>query len=283
MPATEVARRARRLQLAAIFHAGSGHPGGSLSCTDLLVCLWQQYYREREPNQASGGEQFVLSKGHACPALYAVGAEFDLIPAAEVLRLRKLDSPCQGHPHIVDLPWTGASTGSLGQGFSVAVGKALALRQLQLDGHVTVVLGDGELQEGQVWEAAMSAAHHKLGKLTAVVDYNKLQSDDRNSNICELEPLVEKWRAFGWRILEVDGHDFDALSQAFGEARTESDQPCCILAHTVKGRGVRYMEDSPLWHGSVCLTKEQLREALVDLETPENEISSWIIGEVPCG
>ncbi|MFT7663239.1 MAG: transketolase, partial [Planctomycetota bacterium] len=281
MPITELAQRVRRLQLAAIFHAGSGHPGGSLSCTDILVWLWEFLYRDDEPNRATGGEQFVLSKGHAAPALYAVGAEFGLITPAEAMRLRKLDSPCQGHPHVIDLPWTGASTGSLGQGFSVAVGKALALRHRNLDGHVTVILGDGELQEGEVWEAAMSAAHHKLGKLSVVVDFNKLQSDDLNSNICGLEPLADKWRSFGWRTLEVDGHDFDALGRAFAEARSESDQPTCIIAHTIKGQGIGYMEASPLWHGSVCLTEKQLRDALIELETPEAEIADWIKGEAP--
>ena len=279
----ELATRARRLQLAAIYHAQSGHPGGSLSCTDLLVWLWANVYRDVAPGDAKGGEQFVLSKGHACPALYAVGAEFGLITRHEALRLRKLGSPCQGHPHVVDLPWTGASTGSLGQGFSVGIGKALAMRHRKLSGFVTVVLGDGELQEGEVWEGAMSAAHHKLGNLIAVVDYNKLQSDDWNSSICGLEPLADKWRSFGWRTLEVDGHDYDALDAVFTEARSASEQPTCILAHTHKGQGVGFMKDSPLWHGSVCLTTEQLRDSLVDLDTPEAEINDWIEGSAPRG
>ncbi len=280
----ELATRARRLQLAAIYHAGSGHPGGSLSCTDLLVWLWQNAYREAVPNDAAGGEQFILSKGHAAPALYAVGAEFGLMTRDEALTLRKLGSPCQGHPHVVDLPWTGASTGSLGQGFSVGVGKALAMKHRKLAGFVTVILGDGELQEGECWEAAMSAAHHKLGNLIAVVDYNKLQSDDWNSAICGLEPLTDKWRSFGWRVLEVDGHDYDELDRVFAEARDGcSPAPTCIIAHTHKGQGVSFMEDSPLWHGSVCLTEEQLRDSLRDLGTPDDEINSWLEGSAPRG
>ncbi len=277
----ERALSVRRGLIAAIHHAGSGHPGGSLSATDLLVWLWENLYREAPPNAADGGEQFVLSKGHACAALYAVGAEFGLIERAELLRFRKLGSPLQGHTHVVDLPWTGASTGSLGQGFSVAIGKALALRHRCLPGAVTVILGDGELQEGEIWEGAMFAAHHGLDRLCAIVDYNKMQSDDRNENICGLEPLPEKWRAFGWHVTEIDGHDLDAIGEAIRAARAHEGAPSAIVAHTLKGKGVSFMEGSPLWHGSVALSADETGRALRDLGAGEDEIAAWLAGSVP--
>ncbi len=275
--------RARRGLLAAIHHAGSGHPGGALSCTDLLVWLWENLYRDAPPNSHDGGEQFVLSKGHACPALYAVAAEYGLVERAELLRFRKLGSALQGHTHVVDLPWTGASTGSLGQGFSVAIGKSLALRHRKLAGRVTVILGDGELQEGEVWEGLMFAAHQRLGSLCAIVDYNKLQSDDWNANICGLEPLVTKLGAFGWNTLEIEGHDFDAIGDAVVHAREEppDGRPTAIVAHTVKGKGVSYMEGSPLWHGSVKLSRADLERALLELGADADEVQAWLEGRVP--
>lgn len=276
------AARARRSQLAAIYQAGSGHPGGSLSCTDILTCLWDREYSEAPPNGPEG-HQFVLSKGHACPALYAVGAEYGLLPTSELLRLRKLGSPAQGHAHVVDLPWTGASTGSLGQGFSVATGKALAMKMKSIPGHVTALLGDGELQEGEVWEAAMFAAHHNLSGLRVVIDFNKLQSDDWNKNILGLEPLGDKWRAFGWQVIEADGHDFQSLDEAFEQSAASQESPTVVLAHTLKGKGVSFMEDSPLWHGSVQLTAEQLQASLLELGAEQAEIESWMRAEVPHG
>ena len=275
----EAARDIRRISLAAIYHAGSGHPGGALSCADLLACLygaemnlWPQ--TQSDPDR----DRFVLSKGHAAPALYAAGAHFGFCSVADALSLRKLGSKFQGHPHVVDLPWVETSTGSLGQGFSVALGMAMGLKLKKSPGRAYALLGDGELQEGQVWEAAMCAAHHRLDNLLAIIDYNKLQSDDRNENIMRLEPLAEKWRAFGWHVCEIDGHDLDAILDAFREAGQTHDKPSVVIAHTVKGRGVGYMEDQPSWHGSVKLTRAQTEDALRALGVAQDQYQRWIDG-----
>ncbi len=270
------AARIRRGTLAAIYAAGSGHPGGSLSAADLLAFLSQvELLEDRAPGEH---HRFVLSKGHACPALYATAAELGLISHASLRSLRKLGSPLQGHPHVLDTPWVETSTGSLGQGFSVAVGMALGFRHRGESARVYALLGDGELQEGEVWEAAMFSAHHKLGRLCAIVDYNKLQSDNSNANIMGLEPLAEKWAAFGWHVREIDGHDFDAMADAFDQARNTPERPSVVIAHTVKGKGVSFMEGEPPWHGSVKIREEEMRRALEDLQTPESEMEQWIDG-----
>ena len=273
----ERATRVRRGTIAAIHHARSGHPGGSLSCVELLVTLWATRFGETPPN-AVGGHQFVLSKGHACAALYAVGVEWGLVEPTALGTFRKLGSRLQGHTHVVDLPWTGASTGSLGQGFSVAIGKALGLAHRGDPGGVWCILGDGELQEGEVWEGALAAAHHGLGRLCALVDYNKLQSDNRNAAICGLEPLAAKWEAFGWHVQELDGHDTAAIAAALDAADAERDRPSVLIAHTVKGKGVAFMEDSPLWHGSVALSDEDTRGALEGLGVPPADLDAWLAG-----
>ena len=258
----EAARFVRLHSVASIYHAGSGHPGGAMSSADLFACLYGA-----EMNVWPRGiddparDRFVLSKGHAAPALYAVGAYYGFCSPKESLKLRKLNSPFQGHPHVLDLPWVETSTGSLGQGISVAIGMAIGLKLQNNPARVYTMLGDGELQEGQVWEAAMSAAHHGLGALTAVIDYNKLQSDNTNDAIMGLEPLADKWRAFGWDVQEIDGHDIAAILAALRHAGT-MPQPSVLIAHTVKGKGVPYMENIPLWHGSVKFTRQQAEDAL---------------------
>jgi len=270
-------KRVRALTCALIYHAGSGHPGGSLSCVDVLTWLWDDAFADKPPG-GERGDQLILSKGHACPALYALAHQYGLLPATDMTRLRALGSALQGHPDVVTLPWVGTSTGSLGQGFSVAVGRALGLRLQDDPGRTYVLLGDGELQEGECWEAAMSAAHFGLDHLTAIVDYNGLQSDDQNANIMGLEPLADKWRAFGWNVTVIDGHDLDAIDGAINEARRVTARPTVVIANTTKGKGVSYMEDSPLWHGSVELRDEELESALRELDVPEQDLSSWIDG-----
>jgi transketolase len=273
----EAARFIRMHSIASIYHAGSGHPGGAMSSADLFACLYGT-----EMNVWPGGvgdparDRFVLSKGHAAPALYATGARFGFCDAREALNLRKLGSPFQGHPHVLDLPWVETSTGSLGQGISVAVGMALGLRIQKNSARVYTMLGDGELQEGEVWEAAMSAAHHRLARLTAVVDYNKLQSDAHNDAIMRLEPLAAKWRAFGWDVQEIDGHDIAAILEAFRNTGLNAEMnkvPSLIIAHTIKGKGVPYMENIPAWHGSVKFTRQQAEEALAALGATAGEIA----------
>jgi len=273
------AREIRRLAVAAIYHATSGHPGGSLSCADILSVLYGNELGIDASNAASPDRnRFVMSKGHAAPALYAAWASFGLLDRKTALSLRKLNNVAQGHPHVLDLPLAETSTGSLGQGFSAAIGMALGLRHQKKSARIYALLGDGELQEGEVWEGAMCAAHHRLSNLCAIIDYNKLQSDDRNEAIMGLEPLAQKWRAFGWHTLEISGHDIAAITAALDEARAINWRPTVIIAHTIKGQGVPYMEDQPLWHGSVKLTREQAETALVSLGASAAETKDLIDG-----
>jgi transketolase len=266
----------RKHVIASIYHAGSGHPGGALSCADIIACLFGaelNIWPEKldDPNR----DRFVLSKGHAAPALYAIGAHHGFCDARAALSLRKLGSAFQGHPHVCDMPWVETSTGSLGQGFSVALGMAMGLKLQKKQARVYALLGDGELQEGEVWEAAMCATHHQLSNLCAIIDYNKLQSDDRNAAIMGLEPLAAKWQAFGWAVTEIDGHDIEQILAAFRSA-VGNATPSVIIAHTIKGKGVPYMEDKPAWHGSVKLTRDQAEEALQALGTSKLEISGLL-------
>ena len=267
----------RRHAVASIYHAGSGHPGGALSSADLLACL---YGAEMNVWPASVHDplrdRFVLSKGHGAPALYAVGSYYGFCDRKAALSLRKLNSPFQGHPHVLDLPFVETSTGSLGQGISVAIGMALGLKLQKIPARVYTLLGDGELQEGEVWEAAMSGAHHKLDNLCAVIDYNKLQSDNTNDAIMRLEPLADKWRAFGWAVTEIDGHDIPAILEAFRRAGATSGRPAVIIAHTVKGKGVPYMENIPAWHGSVKFTRGQAEEAIRALGADDAELKELL-------
>ena len=269
----------RAISIASIYHAGSGHPGGSLSCADLLACLYgaeMNVWPERIDD--ADRDRFVLSKGHAAPALYAAGAHFGFCTADDALTLRKLGSKFQGHPHVRDLPWVETSTGSLGQGFSVALGMAMGLKLKKSAARVYALLGDGELQEGEVWEAAMCAAQHKLDNFVAVVDYNKLQSDDSNANIMGLEPLGDKFRAFGWSVYEIDGHDLDEILLALEHAYETTDKPSIIIAHTVKGKGVPFMENVPHWHGSVKLTRAQAEDSLKAIGVSKTEFPRWLDG-----
>lgn len=266
------ARYIRALSVASIYHAGSGHPGGSLSCADILAVLYcAEMNLWRDALHDPARDRFVLSKGHAAPALYATGARLGFCTERDALTLRKLGSAFQGHPHVRDLPWVETSTGSLGQGFSVALGMAMGLKLKKSLARVYALLGDGELQEGEVWEAAMCAAHHWLDNFVAIVDYNKLQSDDLNDKIMALEPLGAKFQAFGWHVQEVDGHDLGALIAAFERARETSMRPSVIIANTVKGKGVPFMENGPHWHGSVKLTRTQAEESLAALGVSAGE------------
>ena len=275
----QAARYARQHIIAAIYRAGSGHPGGALSCADIMACLFGAELNlwpdtVNDPDR----DRFVLSKGHSAPTLYAVGGHYGFCDAKEALRLRKLGSPFQGHPHVGDLPWVETSTGSLGQGFSVALGMALGLRMQKRASRVYALLGDGELQEGEVWEGAMCAAHHKLDNLCIIIDYNKLQSDDKNANIMALEPLAAKWRAFEWAVAEIDGHDIPTILSTLRRAAATQGRPSVIIAHTIKGKGVPYMENVPLWHGSVKLTEAQADDALRVLGASRLEIRDWLNG-----
>lgn len=277
----DLSKRLRIGSLVAIYHAGSGHPGGALSAADLMSYISGRLLAWPTNNgNALTRDRFVLSKGHACPVLYAAAAESGLIPHRMLLTFRKLGSPLQGHPHVLDAPWVETSTGSLGQGFSAAIGMALGLRYQHSQARVYAMLGDGELQEGEVWEGAMCAGHYKLDNLCAIVDHNKLQSDDSNENIMGVEPLRAKWEAFRWHVVEIDGHDFQQINAAFNEAKQPRAKPTVIIANTLKGRGVSFMEASPLWHGSVKLRDEELVTALSELGVSEQHVGGYLDGSI---
>ncbi|WP_432762724.1 transketolase [Adlercreutzia murintestinalis] len=261
----------RRDILTMIAEAGSGHPGGSLSCIDILCALYfgdVLDYDAAAP-QKEGRDRFILAKGHAAPALYATLARAGFFPVDELLTLRKLGSRLQGHPDPQLCPGVEVSTGSLGQGLSVGCGLACGLRLNEEDGCVFVLLGDGECEEGQVWEAAMFAAHQRLGNLIAIVDGNGLQIDGHVSEVCDPADIPEKFRAFGWQVSQVDGHDLGALVRVLGEAKAAGgDAPHLIYAHTIKGKGVSFMEDVAGWHGKAP-DADQLAQALAELDACE--------------
>ena len=259
-----IARELRRDVVKMTFTAGSGHPGGSLSELDILTSLYLGVMRHnpKDPKWPDR-DRFILSKGHACPGLYAVLARCGYFPQEELSSFRKIDSRLQGHAHIMT-PGVEMNSGSLGQGLSFAIGVALAANMDKRDHRVYTLLGDGECDEGQVWEAAMAAAHYKLDNLTALVDRNGIQNDRFTNQVMELEPLPEKWRAFGWATLEIDGHDISQVLDALKEAQNTKGRPTVIIAHTVKGKGVSFMENNPDFHGRAP-TQEEYTKAMAEL------------------
>jgi transketolase len=250
-----IARECRVQIIRMLAHAGSGHPGGSLSVIDLLttIFLGRMTHDPARP-LAPERDRLILSKGHCVPALYAVMSKAGYFPEKDLITLRKLGSPLQGHPDRVALPGIEAATGSLGQGMSVALGMALGLKMAGSASRVYCVLGDGEIQEGQVWEAAMEGP--KLGQprfpldnLCVILDYNRIQLDDFVTKILDLEPVVAKWQDFGWPVIEIDGHDVAQIGKALDQAEARRGTPTFVVAHTVKGKGVSFMENNPEWHG----------------------------------
>ena len=249
--------------------AGSGHPGGSLSATDIIATLYFKHMNIDPANPDwEDRDRFVLGKGHAAPALYAALAMRGFFPEEELVTLRKLGSRLQGHPDRVKIPGVDMSTGSLGQGLSVANGMALAGRINQKGYYVYCVMGDGEIQEGQVWEAAMSASHYMLDHVIAFVDHNGLQIDGANTSVMNVMPIDEKFAAFGWNVLHIDGHDLDAIDAAIVEAKKSVAKPTVIVCETIKGKGVSFMENVVDWHG-VAPTAEEARQALAELSAGE--------------
>ncbi len=260
------ARAIRTEIIEMLAEAGSGHPGGSLSAVEIVTALYFHVMRLRpeEPDWPER-DRFVLSKGHAAPLLYAALAEKGFFPKEELLTLRKLGSRLQGHPAYGKLPGVEASTGSLGQGLSIGLGMALAGRIDRRSYRVYVLLGDGESEEGQIWEAAMAAAHYRADNLTAVLDYNGLQIDGPIAEVLSPLPFPEKWRSFGWEVREVDGHDFGELLDAFEWAKGVRGRPSVIIARTVKGKGVSFMENAVDWHGKAP-SKEQAEQAIAEIQ-----------------
>ncbi len=262
----EKARDIRKHVVRMVGAASSGHPGGSLSAADIVTVLYfgEMNIRPDHPKWPDR-DRFVLSKGHAAPVLYAALAEAGYFPVDELITLRRIDSHLQGHPSMGSTPGVEMSTGSLGQGLSAACGMAISAK---LDGaawRVYALLGDGELEEGQVWEAVMTAAHRKLDNLTAFVDWNRLQIDGPVAQIKSIERIGERFAAFGWHVVEIDGHDFGAIMAALAEARSTQGRPTVVVAHTVKGKGVSFMENQVGWHGTAP-KPDQVQAALAELD-----------------
>lgn len=259
----------RRDILEMLTEAQSGHPGGSLSAVELVVALYFGGFLRYDADRPEweDRDRFILSKGHGVPVQYAALAQAGFLPQSELRTLRRIDSRLQGHPVLGTAPGIEASTGSLGQGLSIGLGMALAARMDSRDVNVWVLLGDGECQEGQVWEAAMAAGHSRPDNLVAIVDYNKFQLDGAVEDIIGIEPFADKWTAFGWAVKECDGHDLEDVVRAFDWAQSQ-DGPACVVAHTVKGQGVTFMEHQNKYHG-VAPTQDELARALAALPLHE--------------
>ena len=253
-----------------VHQAGSGHPGGSLSAADLMTGLYFGDIIKVDPANPrwEGRDRFILSKGHVAPVLYSVLARRGFFPVEDLMTLRQLGSPLQGHPHMSSTKGLDCSAGSLGQGLSVANGLAIAFRKQGMENRVYCLMGDGELQEGQIWEAVMTAAQHKLDNLCAIVDYNHVQLDGTVEEIKALGDLCEKFHSFGWNVIELDGHDMNQVMEAYRMAMAFKGKPTVLIANTVKGKGVSFMENRCEWHGKAPNAKE-LEEALAQINAGE--------------
>lgn len=261
-----IAKHVRIQILKQVYQAQSGHPGGTLGCADILCALYFNEMDITKENVSSlERDRFVLSKGHCSPALYAVLAEKGILREEELLTFRQIGSSLQGHPNKNETPGVDMSTGSLGQGIAAACGMAIANKLSNNTHRIYTLLGDGECEEGEVWEAAMAAHHYQLDNLCAIVDLNGLQIDGYTKDVIDPNPIPDKFASFGWHVVEVDGHDFDQLQNAFQEARSTEGVPTVIVAKTTKGKGVSFMEDQAEWHGKAP-NQEQFEQALLELE-----------------
>lgn len=262
----KTANAVRKGVVTAVFNAKSGHPGGSLSAADIYTYLFFEEMNIDPKNpQKDDRDRFVLSKGHTAPGYYSVLANRGFFPVEDLKTLRKVGSYLQGHPDMKHIPGVDMSSGSLGQGISAAVGMAVSAKLTNDEYRVYTLVGDGELQEGQVWEASMLAAHRKLDNLVVIVDNNGLQIDGAIDDVCSPYPIDKKFEAFNFHVINVDGHDFDSLAAAFKEARATKGQPTAIIAKTVKGKGVSFMENQASWHGAAP-NAEQYEIVMADLE-----------------
>lgn len=261
----QVATEIRKDIVRSVHAAGSGHPGGSLSAADILATLYFHKMKVDPQNPKwEERDRFVLSKGHGAPVLYATLAEKGFFPKDELLKLRHVDAMLQGHPDMKGTPGVEMSTGSLGQGFSTSIGMALASKLDQKDSRVYVLLGDGEVQEGIVWEAAMAAAHYQLDNLTAIMDFNGLQIDGCTDEVMCINPIADKWQSFRWHVIVIDGHNYEEIVNALDEAEGTKGKPTMIIAKTIKGKGVSFMENQVGWHGNAP-KKEEAEKALEEL------------------
>lgn len=256
MELENIAKEIRKNILLQVYSANSGHPGGALSCADILTAIYFKLIKE--------GDKVILSKGHASPALYAVLAEKGFFEKEELKTFRKINSRLQGHPSYVKTPGVDASSGSLGQGLSIANGIALSFKMDKKENYVYVILGDGEIQEGQIWEAAMTANKYKLNNLIAFLDYNNLQIDGTNEEVMPIAPVKEKFEAFGFNVKEINGHNFEEITNAVEECKKQ-EKPSMIIANTIKGKGISFMENNVGWHGKAP-SKEEYEKALEELK-----------------
>ena len=262
----KISKEIRKNIIEAVYHAQSGHPGGSLSCADILAVLYfkEMHIKKDEPTLPER-DRFVLSKGHATPALYGTLAEYGFFPKEELKSFRKIDSFLQGHPDKNKVPGVDMTTGSLGQGLSVANGMAMMGKLNRKDYRVYCLVGDGEIEEGQIWEATMTSAHYKLDNLCLIVDNNELQIDGKVENVMNVNPIGEKLKSFGFEVIEIDGHNYQEITQAFEKARNIKGKPTAIVAHTIKGKGISFMENQVAWHGKAP-NEEQYKIAMEELK-----------------
>ncbi|MDD6214425.1 MAG: transketolase [Firmicutes bacterium] len=269
-----LANKVRKGAVTAVYSAASGHPGGSLSIADILVYLYYEVMNIDPKNpKMENRDRFVLSKGHTCPALYSVLALKGFFPKEDIKTFRKIDSYLQGHPDMNKVPGVDMSTGSLGQGVSAAGGMALAGKIDDKDYRVYTILGDGELEEGQVWEQAMFAAHYKLDNLTAFIDNNGLQIDGNISDVMNPNPIDKKFEAFGWHVVNADAHDFNSLEKAVNEAKATKGKPTAVILKSLKGKNVSFMENVAAWHGSAP-NEEQYNQAMKELDEKIAELEA---------
>lgn len=269
-----LANKVRKDAVTAVYSAASGHPGGSLSIADVLVYLYYEVMNVDPKNpKMENRDRFVLSKGHTCPALYSVLALKGFFPEEDIKTFRKIDSYLQGHPDMNKVPGVDMSTGSLGQGVSAAGGMALAGKIDNKDYRVYTILGDGELEEGQVWEQAMFAAHYKLDNFTAFIDNNGLQIDGNISDVMNPNPIDKKFEAFGWHVIHADAHDFNSLEKAVNEAKATKGKPTAVILKSVKGKNVSFMENVAAWHGSAP-NEEQYNQAMKELDEKIAELEA---------
>jgi len=261
----QIAKELRRDILLMLEQSGSGHTGGSLSMVEILITLYYYKMKHSPKNpELEARDRFILSKGHGCPALYAILANLGYFPQEDLLTLRQLGSKLQGHPQL-GLPGIEVSSGSLGQGLSIACGMALVGRMDKKKYKIYCLMGDGEVNEGQIWEAAMTASHYKLDNLCGIIDHNKYQIDGKICDVMNIDPLKDKWLSFGWNVYEVDGHNIKDLAKALDKADRAKKHPCLVIAHTVKGKGISFIEGSNKWHG-VAPNKDELEQALEELD-----------------
>lgn len=271
-----IANKVRKNALTAVYSASSGHPGGSLSIAEILTLLYFEVMNVDPKNPKNPDrDRFVLSKGHTAPALYSVLALKGFFPIEDVATFRKIDSYMQGHPDMKHIPGVDMSTGSLGQGVSAAGGMALAAKLDNKSYRVYSILGDGEIEEGQVWEQAMFAAHYKLDNFTIFVDNNGLQIDGNVADVMNPNPIDKKFEAFGWHVIKVDAHDFNALMDAINEAKATKGQPTAVIMKSIKGKNVSYMENNASWHGSAP-NKEQYEQAISELDAIIKELEATL-------